>query len=146
MMRLHGVFATLATLTVTLAVAYGFFLVGSPGTRRSERFDEQRLSDLQTIVREAGLLCLTEKDGERVLKSPAPKSLDALAAAARDSRVPIRDPETGEPYQYEFIDEKTIKVCAEFTFPRDSDQSVFWNHTAGKQCFTINLLDPPPLY
>ena len=30
-----------------------------------------------------------------------------------------------------------------FSLPRDSNVDVFWNHPAGRHCFTINVLDPP---
>ena len=80
------------------------------------------------------------------LKRPLPASLEELADQARQHRVKLRDPETGEPYGYTVQNETTIELCATFTQARNSDSSVFWNHPVGKHCFTINVLDPPPLY
>ena len=48
----HRSWGILATVVVTAAVAYGFWIVGSPASRRLERLDAQRLGDLQAIVYE----------------------------------------------------------------------------------------------
>lgn len=142
--RFHATFAALATVAVAAAVGWGFFLVGSPGTRRMERFDEQRLQDLQAIAREIRDLSV-EVDQPSRLKQSLPQSLEGVADKARVERVKLRDPETGQPYQYTVKGESTFELCATFTMSRDSDESVFWNHPAGAHCFTIDVLDPPPM-
>jgi hypothetical protein len=63
---------------------------------------------------------------------------------ARDERINLRDPETNEPYTYTVQNESTFELCATFTRPREYTSGVFWNHPAGRHCFTINVLDPPP--
>ncbi len=141
----HAVFAVVASLVVVSTIAWGFVLVGSPGSRRLERVDEQRLEDLQAIAREVNNLVI-EMGDKRTLKAPLPKTLAEVAQRARLERIQLHDPETGEPYGYTVKDESTIELCATFTQARDSDASVFWNHPAGAHCFTINLLDPPPFY
>ena len=40
-------------------------------------------------------------------------------------------------------DETTYELCATFSLERDSDVKVFWNHASGRQCFTVDALDPP---
>ncbi|MEX0678399.1 MAG: hypothetical protein WD063_15070 [Pirellulales bacterium] len=141
--RIHAAFAVVASIVVAFAVAWGFVLVGSPATRRLERFDEQRLADLRTIARE--IQGMVEDPNEKgTLKGALPKTLAEAAAKARNERVHLRDPETGEPYAYTVTNETTIELCATFARPRDSDWDVFWNHSAGRHCFTINVLDPPP--
>lgn len=141
--RFHATFAVLATLAVVVAIGWGFVLVGSPGARRLERFDEQRLQDLQTIVREIHDLSVELEQPPR-LKQPLPQSLEAVVEKARVERIKWNDPETGEPYRYAVKSETTFELCATFTKARDSDESVFWNHPAGQHCFTIDVLAPPP--
>jgi hypothetical protein len=148
--RFHTLSAIIATVAVAAAIAWGFVLVGSPGGRRLERVDEERLSDLQTIVREIHSLVIdpmatTEKE-KTTLKTTLPKTLEELAAAARDEKINLADPETGEPYTYTIKDKTTFELCATFSRPRNENRSVFWNHPAGRHCFTINVLDPPPYY
>jgi hypothetical protein len=142
-LRSHAAFAIVASVVVVFAVAWGFFLVGSPATRRLERFDERRLQDLRTIARE--IQSMVENHNKRgTLKEPLPKSLEQAAERARDERLNPRDPETNEPYRFLIKDETTYELCATFARKRDSDTRVFWNHPSGAHCFRINVLDPPP--
>ena len=141
--RIHAAIALVASVVVAFAVARGFVLVGSPATRRLERFDERRLQDLQTIAREIQSMVVNPNKKE-TLKEPLPKTLEEAAKRARNERVNPRDPETGEPYRYTVKNETTYELCATFARPRDWDSRVFWNHPAGAHCFTINVLDPPP--
>lgn len=139
--RMHAAFGVLASALVLFAIAWGFVIVGSPGTRRLERIDEQRLRDLQTIVREIRSM-VTDWD-EKKLKAPLPATLDEAAERARGESIPLRDPETGEAYGYAVKSETTFELCATFSLTRESNSNVFWNHPAGRHCFTIDVLDPP---
>jgi hypothetical protein len=141
--RIHAAFAVVASVIVALAIGWGFVLVGSPATRRLERFDESRLQDLWTIAREIQSM-VEDPNKEGALKQPLPKTLDEAAQRARDERLNPRDPETGQQYRYTVKNETTYELCAVFARPRESDDLVFWNHPAGPHCFTINVLDPPP--
>lgn len=143
--RFHVTFAVFATVVVALVIAWGFVLVGSPGSRRLERFDEQRLSDLQRIVREVQAM-VVEAGKPPSLKGVLPKTLEGIAEKARTERIKLSDPETGEPYTYVAKNESTFELCATFTYARNSDSSVFWNHPAGTHCFIVDVLDPPPFY
>ena len=143
--RFHAMFAACASIAVAIAIAWGFMLVGSPGTRRLERFDEQRLQDLQSIVREVHAM-VADADKPPSLKAQLPKTLEEVAERARTERVKLNDPETGQPYRYLVKNETTFELCTTFTKVRITDRSVFWNHPAGTHCFTINVLDPPPFY
>ncbi len=144
-LRIHAAFAVVASIVVVFAIAWGFILVGSPATRRLEHFDKHRLEDLQTIARE--IQSMVENENKKgTLKEPLPKTLEEAAARARDQRLNPRDPETNQPYRYRIKNETTYELCATFARPRDSDAGVFWNHPAGSHCFTINVLDPPPLF
>ena len=140
--KVHAIFSVVFVIVVLIAVAWGIALVGSPATARVQRFDSQRLADLQTIFREIQSLC-QDPDIKHELKRPLPATLDELAALARSERINLTDPETGDRYVYVVKDEQTYELCATFSAQRDSDMKVFWNHASGRHCFTIDALDPP---
>lgn len=140
--RAHLGFSVAMTAVVVVAVVWGLALAGSPATARRLRFDRQRLQDLKTIYREVQSLC-RDPDIKDALKRPLPETLEELAALARSERIHRVDPETGEPYAYRVVDGTTYEVCATFSLARESDVDVFWNHSPGRHCFTVDALDPP---
>ena len=140
--RIHVMFSVASSLVVAAAVIWGFALVGSPGTTRLQRFDQQRLDDLQTIFREIQSLC-RDPDIKDELTNPLPATLEELAKLARYERINLTDPETGQRYGYTVKDGTTYELCATFSLERDSDMEVFWNHPSGKHVFTVDALDPP---
>lgn len=142
MKRVHTLFALVSSLVVLAAVVWGFVLVGSPATVRLQRFDQQRLQDLQTIFREIQSLCI-DPDPDETLKRPLPQTLDELALEARQRKINLTDPETGERYLYTVEGETRYTLCATFSLPREADTDVFWNHPADQHCYTIDVLDPP---
>ncbi len=140
--KTHVVFSVALSMVVVVAVVWGVAVVGTPGTARLQRFDQQRLEDLQTIFREVQSLC-RDPDIKDELKRALPDSLDVLAALARSERINLTDPETRQRYVYTVKDGTTYELCATFSLERDSDVEVFWNHPSGEHCFTIDALDPP---
>ena len=122
--RIHNVFSVASSVVVVVTVVWGAVLVGSPGTARLQRFDQQRLNDLQTISREVQLLC-HDPDIKKELKRALPDTLVELAALARSKRINLTDPVTGERYVYTVKDGTTYELCATFTLERDSDVEVF---------------------
>ncbi len=142
MTRIHVVFSVASSVAVVVAVIWGSALVGSPGTTRIQRFDQQRLDDLETIYREIQSLCW-DPDIKNEVKRPLPETLDELAALARYERINLTDPETGQRYVYTVKDGTIYELCATFSLERNSDVKVFWNHPSGKHCFTVHVLDPP---
>lgn len=140
--KIHAVFSVASSVVVVVAVVWGAVLVGSPGTARLQRFDQQRLDDLQTIFREIQSLC-QDPDIKQELKRALPNTLDELAVLARSERINLTDPETGERYVYTVKDATTYELCATFSLERDADVEVFWNHPSGRHCFTVDALDPP---
>ena len=140
--RIHVLFSMASSMVVVVAVVWGVVLVGSPGTARLQRFDQQRLDDLQIIFREVQSLC-QDPDIKDELKRALPDTLDELAALARSERINLTDPETGQRYVYAVEDGTTYELCATFSSERDSDVEVFWNHLSGTHCFTVDALDPP---
>ena len=137
--RLHYGFGAIATVAVAAVVAWGFHVVGTPDTRRQERFDERRLEDLQTIHREIQLL-VRDPDLPGELRRELPATLAEAAALATDRRLLLNDPETAEPYGYRPVDAKTYELTATFVTTRDADSEVFWNHPAGTHTFTFDAL------
>ncbi len=113
-----------------------------PRPARLQRFDQQKLEDLQTIFREVQSLC-QDPDIKKELKSALPDTLDELAALARSERINLTDPETRQRYVYTVKDGTAYELCGTFSLERDSDVKVFWNHPSGRHCFTVNVLDPP---
>ena len=107
--RIHAMFSVVSSLVVVLAVVWGAVLVGSPGTARLQRFDQQRLEDLQTIFREVQSLC-RDPDIKDELKRALPETLDELAALARSERINVTDPETGQRYGYTVKDGTTYEA------------------------------------
>ena len=79
--KFHVLFSLALSIAVIVAVVWGVTLVGSPGSARVRRFDQQRLEDLQTIFREVQSLC-QDPDIKDELKRPLPRNLDELAELA----------------------------------------------------------------
>jgi len=138
----HRSFALLATVVVVASVAWGFMIVGSPDLRRAQRLDERRLDALQAIQQEIQELVRDPDDRTR-LRRPLPQTLVELVTRARHRKLEPVDPVTGELFTYRVLSETTYELCATFTHARDADWDVFWNHPPGRQCFTIDALDPP---
>ena len=139
---LHRAFALVATLVVLGAIAWGFFVVGSPDTRRQERLDERRLEALQAIQQEIQQL-VVNPDVPGELRAALPPTLADLVARARMRKIEPEDPETAERYGYRVLTPTTYELCATFDLPRDARREVFWNHPAGRHCYVIDVLDPP---
>lgn len=141
----HRAWGIVATIVVASAVAYGFWVVGSPESRRTERLtekhDERRIDDLKAIVVETREL-VYDAD-EKTLKRALFDSLDDLKAAARRRRIMTVDPSSGEPYRYQVIDKYRYQICATFDASRDEDWDVLWNHEPGRRCWTIDVRDEP---
>ena len=125
---------------VTVAVIAGFFIVGSPITERVRRFDERRVSDLQSIQWE--VINYWQK------KNQLPSGLEILRDDIRGF-VPPTDPETGMTYEYIAEGANSFSLCAIFSMatddmadPRIAVKPVLagregenWAHDAGRTCF-----------
>lgn len=133
---------------VIIAVAAGFFIVGSPQEERLRRFDERRVGDLQFLQ--------SEIINYWAVKDKLPDSLAVLNDDIRGVRVPA-DPETGAEYGYQIRDAVTFALCANFAkaslgepadkiIPRPAYPVGYygenpayggtsWDHAARKVCF-----------
>ena len=144
--RMHRAFAGAAGGIVLLTVVWGFVVAGSPGTARLHKFDERRLEALRIIHSEIDDSCLgagrSSPLEERQLQRPLPASLGEVADSAKQRRPDIQDPETGEVYGYEILDETRFRLCATFRLARDEEHDPVWNHQPGRQCFEFDALNP----
>jgi hypothetical protein len=141
--RMHVSFATAAGALVMAVLVGGIVIAGTPMTARLEQWDERKLEDLQTIRAEIGYIVLEagEAGSRPRIKRRLPKTLEEVVQLAEYSRPQIRDPQTGEPYEYEIIDETHFRLCAKFNLALDKTHEVFWNHPAGRHCYMVDVLE-----
>ncbi len=136
-----------AALLVLVAVGASFFIIGSPEAARNERFDEQKIADLQNIQWQ--LVSFWQS------KQTLPESLEELNDPI-SGFVPPLDTQTGASYRYERTSSASFTLCATFNLPsRDmtSKESTpmrpvtidpmneNWTHDAGETCFD-RTVDP----
>jgi hypothetical protein len=142
--------AGVTALVVLIAIITGFFIVGSPAKQRAQRFDDRRLSDLQSIQWQ--VVAYWQNTGH------LPEMTDDLIDSLTGSTVPI-DPETGEAYTYTKENDLSFTLCATFALDAKEDGSIgarprmidapilelkgdqHWDHAAGRTCFT-RTIDP----
>lgn len=133
-----------------IAIVSGFFIMGTPGEIRLQRFDDQKVSDLQNIQYQV--------TNYWQVKQKLPQNLQDLVDPLSGYTLP-KDPQSGGDYGYRITKAPySFEVCA--TFNADSktgstDSSVAqhygadnttWQHTAGQNCFerTIDPEKYPP--
>jgi len=124
--------------------------MGTPQTQRLERYDSQKISDLQNIQWQ--IVNYWQQKGE------IPQTLEALRDPISGFMLP-HDPQTGEDYGYRATGELSFELCADFNRPTrkatasrvpvpvkfsgglDSDS---WQHGVGSECFPRTI--DPELY
>ncbi len=136
------------SIIVLSAIVCGFVLAGSPSKERARKFDDQRISDLQSIQWE--IISYWQS------KESIPETLSELENPIRGFLVPI-DPESKSPYKYKKTGDTSFELCATFNLENNatinepialkynSVDSV-WNHSVGEVCFerTIDKDIYPP--
>jgi len=139
---------------VLAALIGGFIIIGSPAKQRAKRFDERRVSDLNSIQWQVVNFWQT--------KSRLPRSFSELEDPFSGFIIPT-DPESKTPYEYSVLSNSTFKLCATFKLsssensgyldrPRDYSYAPYmidsnWQHPEGYHCFERKI-DPekyPPL-
>jgi len=144
-------FAWVTGVLVLIVIIASFFIVGSPATARLLQFDQQKVSDLQSIQYQI----VNYWQRKQVL----PASLSALNDSISGFKAPV-DPQSSTSYEY-FIDNKvnlSFELCATFNrasqsnatkmlYPVGSGISQNWDHASGRVCFprTIDKQLYPPL-
>ncbi len=148
-LRLRKWFLIDTSLIVLASIIFGFFVMGSPATIRKMRFDERRVSDLQSIQWQTVNFWQS--------KEKLPIALTELEDPLSGFRVPV-DPRTGESYEFTKKDPLSFELCAIFELPSAEtgyravkpitysavepyaiDEN--WEHAAGRACFS-RTIDP----
>ncbi len=137
--RAHGI---AFTVVVVAAIAFGFYLNGTPFERQQAVRDQQRVTDLQSIYN--GVTSYYSQKGR------LPADLGALQNGYAPT-VP-QDPLTGQPYEYKPGSGTAVQICATFeaaepagtspaprAVPLYSPYDVNWTHPAGHYCFDLDL-------
>ena len=101
--------AWVAGIIVLVAVISGFFIVGLPANQRDVRFDQQRLSNLQSI--QYSVTDFWQAKGSLPQEAG---ELKAYYENRNGSSLPT-DPETKQDYEFYLGDTKTFYLCAQFT-------------------------------
>lgn len=148
-------FAYFIISVVAIAVIAGFFVVGSPQTTRLQRFDEQRIQNLQFMQSEIVNYWRS--------KEMLPQILTDLEDPVRGIKIP-KDPDTAKSYEYQTVDSQTFKLCADFSLPAENgavspqvpvyvqpesgaQYGQNWQHDEGRFCFERKIdKDLFPLY
>jgi hypothetical protein len=138
-------FAWVVSLTILVALIGSFFVVGSPATQRSRKFDSTRISDLQNIQYE-----IVNFWNE---KNALPNKLSDLTSSI-SGFVPPTDPGTKQAYEYQVKSNLVFALCANFelpslnqtenlnaTRPMSAPYNQNWTHAAGQVCFE-RIIDP----
>jgi hypothetical protein len=138
----HNVlFRTVAIVSTLVVFLLGAWIVGSPQTERSHRLDEQRVTDLRTIEQEVRSITLDMTSPIPRMKQELPTTLREVVSSAVYTQPDITDPVTEERYEYTVKNASTFELCAVFDTTRAQTYDIFWNHDAGRQCFSIDVLD-----
>ncbi|PIR82262.1 hypothetical protein COU20_03860 [Candidatus Kaiserbacteria bacterium CG10_big_fil_rev_8_21_14_0_10_59_10] len=125
---------------VLLSIIAGFFIMGTPGEVRLYRYDDQKVSDLQSIQWQ--IVNYWQQKGE------IPEDSAALEDPISGFRLP-GDPQPPLAYMYRKTGPLSFELCA--TFNRESRASRAqparpgmeenWQHPAGEHCFE-RTIDP----
>ena len=132
-MNRNRVFAATALLAAAGAVVFGLYLNGTPAEQRLVRQDEQRRSDLSRLSAAIDI-------AYQIGNSSLPQTLEEVLVTRRLRGIPV-DPVSGENYDYEIVAENQYRLCALFARPSE-EYGIgldFWQHGAGRRCFTIAL-------
>ncbi|MDO8664188.1 MAG: DUF5671 domain-containing protein [Candidatus Liptonbacteria bacterium] len=136
-----------SSIVIALAVIVcGFYFAGSPFKQRSVKFDNQRVSDLQTIQSQTVYYWQQ--------KEKLPQSLNDLKDSI-SGFIPPSDPDTNQPYEYRVTGNLSFEFCSEFALSSDESAATQryayptgikdnWNHSAGRVCFSRSI--DPELY
>ena len=127
------------------SVLAGFVIVGTPQEARRERFDTQKIYDLQNIEQKVTYYWQ--------MKRMLPASLSVLQDAVTLGEMVPFDPQTGSSYDYVVKGPLSFALCASFNaesrVPREiaavpvqrGPTANSWAHGAGKVCFD-RTIDP----
>jgi len=116
---------------VIVLIILGFSIAGSPALQREMRLDSERVQDLENLQWQIELEAV--EDGA-LLETLDSYQFEFIANEE------VRDPVTGESYEYRVLDEDTYELCATFTHESNPrfERGILnarWSHDSGRQCF-----------
>lgn len=137
------------SIILLITIIAGFFIMGTPSEQRARRFDETRISDLQTLQYQVIEYWIA--------KDSLPENLSLLKNDITGFNPPT-DPKTQDIYEYSTTGELSFELCANFETDQSTDtksrigekiwypnmESDNWNHGVGKTCFDRTI--DPELY
>jgi hypothetical protein len=131
------IFGTAATLVVIGAFCVGLGVAGTPSKQRRIEADRKRVEDLRNL----GFAIKLRHD--RDPNATIPVTLADLKSGSRTT-----DPETGAPYEYHPRQGGAYELCANFAAANESSRlgypSNFWEHGAGRSCFSLDVAKTVP--
>jgi len=141
-------FTSVIIIFVAAVIVIGFFIIDSPGEERVQRFDERRISDLQSL--EIQVFDFWQQEGQ------LPNNLDFITKGSLGGEN-LKDPETGENYEYIVEGENKFSLCAVFGSSSEDKYSVprpigypvgdgvysinggNWVYEPGRRCFVRTI-------
>lgn len=140
--------AYIVSFVVLVSIIAGFFIVGSPFHQRQVRFDEERVSDLQSIQYQ--IVNYWQR------KNTVPEQLNNLNDDISGYTIP-KDPVSEQAYEYTKKSDLTFELCATFATEESPSTNNYyysspgfdlknenWKHGIGKTCFERTI--DPALY
>jgi type II secretory pathway pseudopilin PulG len=131
-------------LAVAIVLIGGFMLAGSPQTARQQQIDMIRSNNLMQI---SSLV-----DSYQSQTKTLPSDLSALYQATNDTTGFV-DPASLQPYEYTAKGDTSFELCAVFDRESQADANGylaqpsglpnFYQHSAGRTCFTVNIPTAP---
>ena len=127
-----------SSFVILVSISWGFFVLGSPRTQQLMKYDEQKVSDLQTI--DSFIQSYYQSTGG------LPANFAELTKYQPTVILPT-DQQTNQPYEYILIGQsaKAYQLCATFNAASQTDsrtnipvypgENVYSNHPAGHYCF-----------
>lgn len=128
------ILACVATVVVAAAVVGGLVVLGPPSEERARRLDERRSQELRNLT---GAVDVYWGRHRRL-----PATLEELEGEP-GIQVVARDPATGQAYEYRALGEKDYELCARFERGSPEDRTDTWAHTAGRQCYPLQISELP---
>jgi len=128
-------FGGAAALVVVAAFCVGLGVAGGPSTQRHLEADQRRVRDLQAVV-SAIHARFVANAGSGMLPSSLGELVNHGIGGAQ-----VRDPESGEMYEYRRLGGGSYEVCAVFAAGTERNAmpgDAFWEHGKGRTCFSLN--------
>lgn len=130
----------IVSLIVIFALIAGFIAVGGPGQARDQKFDEERVQDIQSLKSSIQNYYYDNK----IL----PKTLSALDSTSYNyDENNKKDPQTGHEYEYSTTSSIGYKICATFNLDSSEKKDSYsyygynkeFQHPKGYHCFTFKV-------